>query len=149
MYEDPTGLLCKLQQRSSVSAYLSEFESLANRVVGLPATFILSYFISGLNPTIHREVQVLQPVSLVQAVTYARLQEEKLLDARRPQAPRPSTTISAPTNSRPSMGSVSSSLITNPSQNLNPSIPFKRLTPKELVVRREKGLCFHCEEKYS
>lgn len=44
-YEDPTRLLCKLHQRSSVSEYLSEFESLANRVVGLPATFVLSCFI--------------------------------------------------------------------------------------------------------
>lgn len=56
-YEDPTGLLCKLQQRSSVTAYLSEFESLANRIVGLPAPFVLSCFISGLSPSIRREVQ--------------------------------------------------------------------------------------------
>ena len=63
-YEDPTGLLCKLRQCSSVSAYLSEFESLANRIVGLPASFVLSCFISGLNPTIRREVQVLQSISL-------------------------------------------------------------------------------------
>lgn len=117
MYEDPTGLLCKLQQRSSVSAYLSEFESLANRIVGLPATFVLSCFISGLSPAIRREVQVLQPVSLVQPVAYARLQEEKLLDARRPQALRTPTTTITPTNSRPSTGSAPSSLVTNPSRN--------------------------------
>ena len=58
-YEDPTGLLCKLSQRFSVSAYLFEFKSLANCIVGLPAPFVLSCFISGLSPAIHREVQVL------------------------------------------------------------------------------------------
>ena len=55
-YEDPTGLLCKLQQRSSVNAYLTEFESLANRIVGILAQFVLSCFVSGLSPAIRREV---------------------------------------------------------------------------------------------
>ena len=72
-YEDPTSLLCKLHQRSSVSAYLSEFESLANRIVGLPTPFMLSCFISGLSPVIRREVQVLQPISLAQAASYVHL----------------------------------------------------------------------------
>ena len=51
-YEDPTGVLCKLTQRSTVSAYLSEFEALANRVIGLPTPFVLSCFVSGLSPAI-------------------------------------------------------------------------------------------------
>lgn len=114
-YEDPTRLLCKLQQRSSISAYLSEFESLANCIVGLPSTFVLSCFISELSPAIRREVQVLQLVSLVQAVAYAHLQEEKLLDAHRLQAQRPPTTTVTPTKSRSSTVSAPSSLLTNPS----------------------------------
>ncbi|XP_028212786.1 uncharacterized protein LOC114395257 [Glycine soja] len=71
-YKDPTGLLCKLTQRSSVQEYLSEFESLANRILGLPAPFLLSCFISGLSPAIRREVQALQPHSLTQATQYPR-----------------------------------------------------------------------------
>ena len=78
-YEDPTGLLCKLTQRSIVSAYLSEFEALANRIIGLLAPFVLSCFVSGLNPVIQREVQVMQPHSLVQAISFARLHEERML----------------------------------------------------------------------
>ena len=35
-YEDPTGALCKLMQKGSVTTYLAEFEDLANRVVGIP-----------------------------------------------------------------------------------------------------------------
>lgn len=27
-------------------------------------------------------------------------------------------------------------------------ISFKRLSPKELAMRRKKGLCFNCDEKY-
>ena len=55
-YEDPTGALFKLMQKGTVSAYLSEFEALANCVVGLPSPFLLSCFISGLSPDIRREV---------------------------------------------------------------------------------------------
>jgi len=77
------GLLCKLQQRSTVSNYLSDFETLANRIISLPAPMALSCFISGLIPSIRREVKVMQPTTISQAVAYARLHEEKQIDARR------------------------------------------------------------------
>lgn len=79
-YEDPKGELFKLCQTSSIRDYQAQFESLANRVVGLPPTFFFSYFISGLKPEIRREVQALQPVSLPQAISLAKLQEDKLHD---------------------------------------------------------------------
>ena len=53
-YEDPSGSLFKLIQKTTVAEYLSEFEELANRVVGLPAPFLLSCFVSGLAPEIRR-----------------------------------------------------------------------------------------------
>lgn len=55
-YDDPKGALFKLTQRTTVNAYLSEFESLSNRIVGLQPSFLLSCFISGLSPEIRREV---------------------------------------------------------------------------------------------
>lgn len=55
-YEDPKGSLFKLCQTSSVKEYQTEFESLANRIVGLPPQFYLSCFVSGLKPEIKREV---------------------------------------------------------------------------------------------
>lgn len=60
-----------------MNSYLAEFEALANRIVGLPTPFLLSCFISGLSSDICREVLALQPLSLVQAVALARLQEDK------------------------------------------------------------------------
>lgn len=88
-YEDPTGLLFKLTQRASVNEYLSEFESLTNRIIGLPTPFLLSRFVSRLSPEIRREVQALQLLSLIQAASLARLQEEKFLDTRRPDRYKP------------------------------------------------------------
>lgn len=82
-YDDPKGALFKFVQRGSVNEYLTEFERLANRIVGLPSPFLLSCFISGLSPDIRREVLALQPVSLAQATALAKLQEDKLEDRRR------------------------------------------------------------------
>ncbi|MCI32753.1 retrotransposon-derived protein PEG10-like, partial [Trifolium medium] len=55
-YDDPKGALFKLTQKGTVNDYLTEFESLANRIVGLPSSFLLSCFISGLAPDVRREV---------------------------------------------------------------------------------------------
>ncbi|XP_028191387.1 uncharacterized protein LOC114377177 [Glycine soja] len=149
-YEDPTGTLFKLTQKGTLSAYLVEFEALANRVVGLPSPFLLSCFISGLSPDIRREVQVLQPLTMAQAAGLTRMQEEKLMDARplpRPRQPY----ISTATPPRTSIPTLSS-----PPPNPLPLLPtpprppstIKRLTPEEMASRRERGLCFTCEEKY-
>lgn len=100
-YEDPTGILFKLTQCGSVMDYLSQFETLVNRIVGLPAPFLLSCFVSGLKPDICREVQALQPLTLVQVVALARLQEEKITEHHR--AFRGRTTLGLP----PPLGSTS------------------------------------------
>ena len=55
-YDDPQGALFKLQQTGTVSEYLTEFERLANRIVGLAPSCLLNYFVSGLLPELRREV---------------------------------------------------------------------------------------------
>jgi len=79
-YEDPRGSLFKLTQKGSVQDYLNEFERLAKHIVGLPTTFLLSNFISGCTLDIHCEVQELQPQTLTQVATLAKLQKDKLKD---------------------------------------------------------------------
>lgn len=167
-YEDPTSTLFKLMQRGTVNSYLSEFEDLANRIVGLLAPFLLSCFISGLSPEIRREVQALQSLTMAQAAGLAQLQEEKLRDARRqtrnrygpPQLPHSSHSSPLVTQAPPSPIS-SNPIFTPPSPNSlilptplklpppNPNpIPLRRLSPAKLASRRDKGLCFTCDEKY-
>ena len=81
-------------------------------------------------------------------MSYARLQEEKLLDARRPSPYRTPTSTVGSTTTRSSSTNTTPSLLPTPVRN-STSIPFKRLTPEELASRRKKGLCFHCDEKFS
>ena len=75
-YDNPRRALPKLSQHGTVNSYLSEFKSLANRIVGLPPSCLLSCFFSCLSPEIRREVQALQPLSHVQAAALAKLQED-------------------------------------------------------------------------
>ena len=145
-YEDPTGILSKLTQTGTVTAYLSQFETLANRTIGLPNSFLLSCFISGLIPEIRREVQVSQPLTLTHVAALAHLYEEKLADQHNsnrgrfnaPAPPRstlvPSTFVAPP---------MVPALL--PPSAKPPPPPLKRLSPEEMAIRREKGLCFNCE----
>ncbi|XP_014491240.1 uncharacterized protein LOC106753853 [Vigna radiata var. radiata] len=143
-YEDPRGLLFKLTQSSTVNDYLTEFERLASRVVGLPPSFLLSCFILGLSPEIKREVLALQPLTFTQAAALAKLQEDKFHDLRKgprnrfPFQPSPiSTSLSPP------QGRSSSPLLPTPSKT-----NYKKLSHEEMLARREKGLCYNCDEKF-
>lgn len=136
-YEDPKGSLCKLCQTTSVKEYQAEFEALANRIVGLPSHFYLSYFISGLKPEIRREVQAFQPISLSHAISLAKIQEEKHMDRFLPLSSRRTTDFTTPntafrTQTRPPLTTA----ITVPSSSTAPKTPppIKRLSLAELQV---------------
>jgi len=150
-YKDPTGSLFKLTQKGTVSQYLSKFEELANRVIGLPPSFLLSYFVSGISPDIRREVQVHQPMMLAQASGLACLQEEKHIDHRLlppPQRPRPPPLPFPPPLPTSLPPLLPSPPRPPPSQLLPPNPTIKFLSPEEIVSRRERGLCFNCNERY-
>ena len=95
----------------------------------------------------------MQPHSLAQAVSFARLHEEKLLDSRRQGGRSSPTTPSITTPARlspsPSVTPPESSLLPPMAKPRSSTIPFKRLTLTELALHREQGLCFNCDEKYS
>nr|KYP61806.1 hypothetical protein KK1_016317 [Cajanus cajan] len=155
-FEDPRGKLFKLTQTSSVSSYLTDFEATANRVTGLSPPFLLSCFLSGLQPEIRREVIAQQPQSLATAVGLARLQEERLSDLSRFQRPRPASSWPAPLLTRTITSAPPPQQPTAAPPRAPPLLPtpapktrFRQLTEAEMADRREKGLCFNCDQKYS
>ena len=83
-----------------------------------------------------QEVLALQPISLPQATTLAKLQEDKLHDHYR------SHKVTPPYNHHQPI-----SLAPPPSPNSRQS--FVHRTLEEMVLRREKGLCYNCDEKWS
>lgn len=72
----------KLTHKGTVTEYLSQFEALANRVIGLLTPFLLGCFVYGLTPYIRWEVQALQPLNLIQAASLAKLQQDKFIEQR-------------------------------------------------------------------
>ena len=123
---------------------------LANCIIGLPAPFLLRCFVSGLASEIRREVQALHPLTLVQAVGLARLQEEKLADQCRG--------VSRGFRSRAQLAlgfSLPPAPLPPPIPPLLPSpakpppLNVRRLSPEEITMRREKGLCFNCNKRFS
>ena len=118
---------------------------------------LLSCFISSLDLDIRREVQALQPLTLAHATGLARLQEDKLAAQRRSPSHSPSHHLPPPPNPLPLppppnpnvFSSPSSSTPLLPTPPKPPPLPFRRLTPAELASRRERGLCFHCDEKFT
>lgn len=137
MFANHQAALFKLKQIGSVMDYQLQFESLCNRVDGLPPKAILNYFISGLRNEIQREIAVLQPQSLPQAIGMAKLVEAKFADAKQfaPRYKRPLAT------STPNPGVLGAAPPPT-------SIPICRLSPTEMAERRSKGLCFNCDDKW-
>ncbi|WVZ23586.1 hypothetical protein V8G54_002130 [Vigna mungo] len=128
-YDDPRGSLFKLTQKGTVQDYLNDFERLANRI---------------LNPDIRREVQALQPQSLTQAATLAKLQEDKLNDQRKHFRQRSPFTSSSTPPLLPTPPSQLSATPSNP-----PKTHYKKLTHEEMLTHREKGLCYNCDDKFN
>ncbi|XP_019417272.1 PREDICTED: uncharacterized protein LOC109328313 [Lupinus angustifolius] len=163
LFDCPRSMLFKLTQTESVSHYNSEFTNLANRVIGVSTEALLDCFISGLKEDIRREVIVQCPTSLVKAVALAKLYEEKYQPATNhsktktnyisftPHTHKQPTPYfsTKPTNTLPPL-LPTPHIKPHTFQNTNHKTPLvKKMTTAEMQVRREKGLCFTCDEKLS
>lgn len=132
--------LNKLQQTTTVAAYITEFESLSARIPGLSVDNLLYRFLAGLKDEIHREIVLMQPQSLQAAMGMVRVIEDKITATRnftsRPWIPKPTT----------------HNYIHNPApQKPQPTLihqPARKLTATEMSARRAKGLCYNCDERW-
>ena len=143
-YTDHMGTLAKLTQTSTVTSYISEYESLANRTKHLPTEFLLHNFVSGLKPYIRREVQALQPQTIIEAQGLAWPQEDKHTDR---QLPIMSAASRAPMLALPAPSAIANTTL--PTTKPNPPPGIRRLTAEEMRTRREQGLCFNCDERFA
>ncbi|KAJ0096005.1 hypothetical protein Patl1_15454 [Pistacia atlantica] len=152
-YEDAFGKLTKLTQTGTVGEYPSQFEKLDTKVEGVPERALISCWVAGLKTHIKTEVQIQVPYSLVQAMHLARMQEEKFEEQR---VAYKSWNEKASTYRSNTFGNRNlPPLLPSPGTKVAPadaskssSFPVKRLTPSEILVKREKGLCYNCDEKF-
>ena len=113
---------------------------------GLPEPFLVGCFIAGLRDDIRLDVKIKQPKTLGDTIGVARLVEERNLLQR-----KGNTFVRSPANSRP-LPTTNSGVLGPPpaSKPVSTAAPssFRRITNQEARERREKGLCFYCDEKF-
>ncbi|KAJ0101884.1 hypothetical protein Patl1_05728 [Pistacia atlantica] len=126
--------LIRLNQTSTEEDYKSQFEALSNQLRELAEFYKLSFFLSGLREEIRFMVRMLNPSNVHIAFGLAKMQEENVAAFRR-------TT---------KLGSVPTRLAIRPSSlpEKRAIVPVQRLSPSQMKERRDKGLCYNCDDKW-
>ncbi|XP_073152993.1 uncharacterized protein [Henckelia pumila] len=148
IYDDPLGQIAKLVQTGRVAPFRADFEALMNQIVDVPTSMFLNFVIWGLKQEIRRELFLAPPATLQEAMAKAQLYEERNDDLFcHFQRDNIRTNSGSPILSRSSTASLHHGGITR--QPHVPKIPIKCLTLAEIQDKREKGLCFSCDEKFN
>ena len=149
-YEDPSEALSHLKQTTTVVANQEAFEGLSHQVEGLPEPFLIGCFIVGLRDDIRLDVKIKQPRTLTSAIGVSRLIEERNLLQKKTTTPsRIPMTATLQKGPNPFAGILGPNPTQRSNNSLNPfSLPVRRITNQEARERREKGLCYYCNEKY-
>nr|KYP39590.1 Transposon Ty3-G Gag-Pol polyprotein [Cajanus cajan] len=150
-FDSPRSTLFKLVQTGSVNDYYIEFTNLANRIYGVSAEALLDCFISGLKPDIKREIIAQAPNSLLKAISLARLFEEKYSFRSRQSFVTRNTSHSAGNQSytNPAQQPLLNTPNIKPAAFPNRNTAVRKMSPAEMQSRRERGLCFTCDERFS
>lgn len=150
--ESAEGRLAKLRQITTVSDLQGRFEAIANETDDISDRLMLRLFISGLREDIKNSVLSHEPKTFDEALKQAHIQERRIQAEKGPIRPALANK-GAPLLPNPNVSSSyqnSSTIVTN--NNLNRAAarpPLKRLSHAEIQSRREHGLCYYCEEKYT
>nr|GLL22031.1 uncharacterized protein LOC112097934 [Ipomoea trifida] len=169
-FEDYQANLAKLTQKGSVADFQTEFEKLMNKVTGIQEPLLISFFVGGLKPNLRREMLIAKPQSLLEAFKLAKAfevrHEEIVRDSRATNRGWSYKTTFPVRDSRagndghtlPHEAPVtqfptSKGLLPTPPPSskgvATSTVPIRRMSAAEVQARREKGLCFYCDQKYS
>lgn len=135
----------KLKQGGNYTEYVDKFEELKEHVRLLngdtqPESYYISGFLSGLNDELKSAVKMFKPTTLQAAYDLGRDQSATIETITRKLKGNTRSFTPAP-NSNTNKGVTQNH--TTP-----PKGPFKMLTQLEMSAKREKGLCFNCDEKF-
>jgi hypothetical protein len=121
--------LINLKKKGSYAKHIENFQRLNIKVTIIPDDHPINVFIEKLKENIQHEVLLWEPKSLENVLRVARNVESKNMSiATRRTTPNIYRETNVPSSKKP-----------------QPT----RLTPQQLEERKEKGLCFNCDNKYS
>ena len=131
---DDASKACSNQsKKTTVLAYQEECERLSQMAQDVPESFLIGSFVGGFKDKIRLELQIQKPQSLSTAIGLVRLIEKKCNLCNQPSKIQ-STTPQGLLGSQPRYSTPST---------------FKRLIPSEVKERKDCGLCYYCDGKYS
>ncbi|KAK6132617.1 hypothetical protein DH2020_033647 [Rehmannia glutinosa] len=140
----------KLKKSGSYNEYVERFEELRacmmliNNLEYSEEYFIAS-FVSGLSEEVQSFLTMFEPSTLQQAIDLGRKQIHTL-EVIAKQLRNPSKPFFNPSAKRVE------NVISNPTKPMNTSTqrtPMKLLTASEMAARREKGLCYNCDDAFT
>ena len=169
-FKDESGLnvveqFNKLQQTGTIEDFIDEFDNVRSLMEQnhhiLPDSYFLDSFIGGLKPTVKPFVKAFKPVSVAEAIRYARLQEEsiqansqklgKTTNSVYTSKPYASTVFSATTSNNSNKPPLLPTPQTKPVQTVPPKNgqkPFKFIPAEIRAEKIAKGLCYYCDQKF-
>ncbi|XP_026396022.1 uncharacterized protein LOC113290654 [Papaver somniferum] len=173
-HDNYVGSFNKLSQTTTIEDYYDKWEHYKRFMVAnnpsLPDSFYTLSFISGLKEEIRTVVQMFKPEDTSTTFYLDRLQQASLQQFpkpvksfSRPFAPTPLSVSHPPSTIKPFLsspytfskdtGSSPPSIVTYPltPTKLSPDSnlpPVKRLTHAQMRIRKDKGLCYNCNEFY-
>ena len=150
-YDDPMDLLTKLKQTHTIAAYKSQFELTSNRIKDLSDMHKLCCFMSGLKDEIRLAVKMQGPRNLCEAYSLAKIQEEYLATVKRATRPSYDSNRGSWSQSQFQQGATRAETKAEEFKqpNARPPMAVQRLTPMQMSERRKKGLCYHCDNRWS
>ncbi|CAA0826241.1 Unknown protein, partial [Striga hermonthica] len=142
-YHNNNETLIRIRQTGSMREYIREFEWLACRVCDWHEDALVGAFVGGLNFDLAAEVRLERPDTMHDAMEVAPRREDHLVATRRGRADARFADTRRTGLSQATTG-------TRTAINARPAgAVVRRLSPEEVKRRREKGLCFTCEEMFT
>ncbi|KAL9444267.1 hypothetical protein AB3S75_017449 [Citrus x aurantiifolia] len=138
-----------LTQSSSVREYRQKFIELSAPLENITEELALGNFINGLKPEIRVEVRILEPSNLGRAMELAQKIDEKLWVTKTHKTDGGFIRVGGSTRggSYHSEASRASYVANHNAGRFSGEV--RRLSDSELQKKREKGLCYRCDEKWA
>ncbi|KAM1132447.1 hypothetical protein FF1_046837 [Malus domestica] len=138
-FDDSTEALFKLRQTGTLRDYIAEFRKLANRTCDVGPLLLKSCFLGGLKRELKYDVKLLKPHSVHDAIAIA-VQLDTKFQELKGGIPKPSPTV-------PKHHPNTTTAI-NPYVPRVQNYPVKKLSPADIQLKRDKGECWFCTDKW-
>ncbi|CAA0824986.1 Unknown protein, partial [Striga hermonthica] len=145
-YHDYNEALSRIKQVGSLKDYQKEFERIASRVRDWPEAALVGTFVGGLKAGLAAEVRLDRSRSMRAAIESARLHEDHLVAVRKT---KPSDVRTETKRTNAATEELTGRTESKPmGETVRTTSNIRRLTDEEMQRRREKGLCYSCNEKF-